>query len=451
MKTFVIRLLASILVGFLTASCGTVRESRRPDVEEVFFLPRAPRALASPVVEEQELRGTLEEILPSVNVEAGRAELRRMVADPRFRGRQPEELRLVLTGWGSGPTALEEISQGYRAWCGQARRPDCFTRRLTDSDVYGIAFDFAMGAQWDGFVRELRSTIEPSTIRLILLTGMVIFMASIAIPELTSKIPAAIATALLTAYLGAQAVCDLIFGWIQMVRELDAATTFDQVREAGQRYGRVIGTQTARILIMLATSAIAEGGLVARMMKLPRVNQASAALAAETGGVGLEAVGAVTGVSVLQGGVAITVEGAATGAVAVAMAARGTPPSSGTTATEKYAVRKYKDMPRPRPAGTEAHHGVLDAWMRKRFPRYRSGEAPAVLVEGGAHDLTRGVFNRWLAMMNKRMGGVFDWGKVSESEVRDLSEQLFDAAEVPAGIRQEFWRQFEQYKASLSE
>src|SRR5438105_8600242 len=37
--------------------------------------------------------------------------------------------------------------------------------------------------------------------------------------------------------------------------------------------------RSARILILLATAAIAEGGLIARLMKLPRAGQASAALA----------------------------------------------------------------------------------------------------------------------------------------------------------------------------
>jgi len=278
------------------------------------------------VLEELELRRAIEELLPYVNVEEARAELRRMVADPRFHGRQSGELRVVLASWGSGPVALEQISREYRAWCAAAHRTNCHQGPLTDSSIYEIAFDFAMGAQWDGFVGEVKSTIAPSTIRLVLLTGLVIFMATIAIPELVSKIPAAAATMILTAYLGARAVCDLIFGWIQMVRELDAATTFNEVRTAGQRYGQLVGAQTAKILILLATAAIAQGGLIARLMKLPRVTQASAALAAETGGVGLEAVGAVKEVRILQGGMAITVEGAATGAVGVAMAANGPVP-----------------------------------------------------------------------------------------------------------------------------
>jgi len=340
MGTFTTRMLASVLVGLLSNSCGIGREGRQPDVEEIFFLPRAPRALPSPVMEELELRRALEELLPAVDVEATRAELRRLVADPRFNGHQSGELRVVLASWGSGPAALEEITRGYRAWCTHAQRPDCLTRPLTDSDVYEVAFDFALAAEWDGFVGEMKSTIDPSTIRIVLLTGLVIFMATIAIPELTSKIPAAIATAALTAYLGAQAVCDLIFGWIQMVRELDASTTFDQVRAAGERYGRAVGAQTARILILLATAAVAEGGLIARLMKLPRAPQASAALAAETGGVGLEVAGRIKGVRVLQGGVAITVPGAAKGAMGVAMATHGPVPGVTSSAPKVPGARQ---------------------------------------------------------------------------------------------------------------
>jgi len=452
MRRIATRTLASVLTALLALpSCGTVRERRQRSIEDRVFLPRAPRAVASPVLEELELRGAIDALLPYVNVEKARAELRRIVADPRFHGRQPGELRVVLASWGSGPVALEKIGREYQAWCAAVHRTNCHEVPLTASSVYEIAFDFALGSQWDGFVGEVKSTIDPSTIRIVLLTGLVIFMATIAIPELLSKIPAAAATMVLTAFLGAQAVCDLIFGWIQMVRELDAATTFNEVRAAGQRYGGLVGAQTARILILLATAAIAEGGLIARLMKLPRAAQASAALAAETSGVGLEAVSAVREVRVLQGGVALTVEGAATSAVAVAMTTHGAPPSSRAPPTPKFEVRKYKDMPRPRPAGTEAHHGVMSKWMEKHFPKYQPGEAPAVLMEKRAHDSTRDLFNQWKAMMREKMGGTFDWGKVSESEIRNLSEKLFDGAEVPQEVRQEFWKQFEQYKATLQE
>jgi hypothetical protein len=154
MRTIVTRTLASVLAALLAVSCGTVKESRQPDIEGRVFLPRVPRAVTIPLVEELELRRAIEELLPSVNVEEARAELRRMVADPRFHGRRHEELRVVLASWGSGPVALEEIGRESRAWCAAVRRTNCHERPLTDSSIYEIGFDFAMGSQWDGFAVE---------------------------------------------------------------------------------------------------------------------------------------------------------------------------------------------------------------------------------------------------------------------------------------------------------
>ncbi|HEY8207039.1 MAG TPA: hypothetical protein VIG99_06150 [Myxococcaceae bacterium] len=308
---------------------------------------------------EVELQKALEELLPHVNAKAAQAELRRLGADPRFHGRRPEELRVVLASWGSGPAALEEITRGYRDWCTHSGKSECLSRTLTGSDVYGIAFDFALGAEWGGVVKEVKSTIDPSTIKIVLLTGLVIFMATIAIPELTSKIPAAVATALLTAYIGAQAVWDLIFGWIHMVRQLDGATTFDEIRAAGRRYGEKVGEQTARILILLATAAIAEGGVIARLMKLPKASRASAALATETGGAGLEMAGQVKGVRVSASGVTIAVEGPGKGAVGFAMASHGPVPGADPESRPFTADNFRKNLGRLTggiPEGADAHH-----------------------------------------------------------------------------------------------
>lgn len=47
------------------------------------------------------------------------------------------------------------------------------------------------------------------------------------------------------------------------------------------------------------------------------------------------------------------------------------------------------------------------------------------------------------------MGGEFDWSKISEAQIRDLSEKMFDAAEIPSDIRQAYWEWFERTKQSL--
>ena len=45
-------------------------------------------------------------------------------------------------------------------------------------------------------------------------------------------------------------------GWRQLERETQQARTFAKVREAGERFGRVMGAQVGRLLVMLATAAL---------------------------------------------------------------------------------------------------------------------------------------------------------------------------------------------------
>ena len=117
--------------------------------------------------------------------------------------------------------------------------------------------------------------------------------------------------------------------------------------------------------------------------------------------------------------------------------------------TSKFKVGRHGDMPNPRPTGTESHHGVMSAWMKKHFPKYVSDDAPAVLMSTDAHNATRGVYNRWRAAATERMGGTFDWGKVTEAEMKALSEQMFDAAKVPEAVRKEYWSQWKSYEKSI--
>ncbi len=66
-----------------------------------------------------------------------------------------------------------------------------------------------------------------------------------------------------------------------------------------------------------------------------------------------------------------------------------------------------------------------------------------------AHDATRGVYNRWRAEMRGAMGGTFDWGKVSEADVRVLGERMFQASKTPQQIQQGYWQWFDRMKVAL--
>ena len=91
----------------------------------------------------------------------------------------------------------------------------------------------------------------------------------------------------------------LVVGFKRLMDEADRATTFNQLRAAGERYGKLMGRNAARAFTMLAMAAIGNTapGLAAKVPKLPGSMQA--AVQAETQvGIRLAAVGQVEAVAV---------------------------------------------------------------------------------------------------------------------------------------------------------
>ncbi len=113
---------------------------------------------------------------------------------------------------------------------------------------------------------------------------------------------AAIVTATAIAYLGVDTVLRIIHGWVALVRKVDQATTFEQLSEAGEEFGEVLGENAARVFVMLATAAIGNTvGLAAKSARLP--GSAQAALAVESqAGFQYAAVGSVESVAMTAEG-----------------------------------------------------------------------------------------------------------------------------------------------------
>jgi hypothetical protein len=68
----------------------------------------------------------------------------------------------------------------------------------------------------------------------------------------------------------------------------------------------------------------------------------------------------------------------------------------------------------------ESHHGVMSAWFEKHFGElYNRDKAPAVLMDVAQHDATRDLYNKWRKAMKEKMGGTFDWAKVTYRRYED--------------------------------
>ncbi|RKG99749.1 AHH domain-containing protein [Corallococcus carmarthensis] len=275
-----------------------------------------------------------------------RSDARRLFWFPAKDAYQGARQRLRLVSVGSGqesyenhipparawrPVADSELTSAYGRWCERTQRTRDCLRLLEDGPTLDeeakrtLALQLAMGSVMSETQDALGEMVDPIAVRNTVITAMAVYLGLWLLPEPVSKGVAATLTACLIAYLGVDTVWTLIAGWRQLSKEIALATTFDEVRTAGEKYGKVMGKNAARVFIMLATAAIGStAGLAAKASGLPGSVQA-ARLAEVEGGFRFSAITEVGSVSVpVEGAVTITL---APGALA--MAARG--PSAGST------------------------------------------------------------------------------------------------------------------------
>ena len=92
-----------------------------------------------------------------------------------------------------------------------------------------------------------------------------------------SKGVAALLTVGAIAYLGWDTVWRLIDGWLILMKEVDKATTFDEIYASGAKFGDTMGEKAARAFVMLAMVALGHtaSGMAATLPRLPGAGQAA--------------------------------------------------------------------------------------------------------------------------------------------------------------------------------
>ena len=327
-----VRALLSLLLAAVLSSCGAVIEELVPDQPVLrtttpYSAPGpSPRTIFIPQRPDRpRVQVTNEELQAFVHAVVS------LIRTPKQLGavQRPPAIVPVL----GAPLEASRLVQHYVNWCERrGLKRDCvgvlhdgFT--LSDEDKPRIAMDLALGSAGEGFKDELRRLGDPNTVRVMVVSLMVMVMAAVAVPTVVTQLAFAGLTTFLIAYLGVETVWNLGAGYLRMDAEARVAETFGQLREAGERYGTILGGETAKVVIMLVLGALSEGGLVARLGILPKAAQASELLAADTDGLlDLKNVGGVSGIRISPTGATITLNPAAqgVGASALAMTARGT-------------------------------------------------------------------------------------------------------------------------------
>lgn len=153
--------------------------------------------------------------------------------------------------------------------------------RPTAEDRRNMALRVALEALWPGMGKEVAATLTLENVVAGAGASITAFLVLAAIPEPFSK-PVAIGVALtVVAAFGAKLLVHVVAEWRQFTKATAVARSFTEVREAGERFGRALGADGARLLMMVASlwaggnmgASLKGGGPgwpgLGRMMELP--------------------------------------------------------------------------------------------------------------------------------------------------------------------------------------
>jgi len=202
----------------------------------------------------------------------------------------------------------EELNREYARVCHElSAGADCLRLQtdgpsLTREDARVLALAIGLAPALQQIKHSLKEMVEPAAVLSMIVWTCAVYLMMWVLPEPVSKVLAAALTVGLIAWLGVGTVWNLMDGWARLAREVDGASSVTQVRAAGEKYGRVLGDNTSRVLVMLVTAAL--GGTVAKFAKkLPQLPAFSRAAArAEAQGVSLQKVAQVEEVAISSEG-----------------------------------------------------------------------------------------------------------------------------------------------------
>jgi hypothetical protein len=291
-----------------------------------------------------------------VDARAFEASLAQLVLDLPLSLRPSQAGRLLRAS--SYGATLDGVWQGalrrdYGHWCGAHEAPgDCLSLLedglgLEAPDRLTVALALAYEPLRESIADAVEDTLNPQFFTAVVMTSLASWVALAAAPEPVFTKAAAVLSAVLLAYLGEELFLKLVRACFVLKEATARATTFRQLDEAGARFGRVLGTEGARLFILAVTVLVSQGTaqgtawLASRLALLPSFAEA-AALGASQVGLRLEAVGQVRAVAVVQGRLAITLSPSA-----VAMAAMG--PDERTEDHHLATIRNEKSAARGGP------------------------------------------------------------------------------------------------------
>ncbi|NNB88672.1 SitA5 family polymorphic toxin [Corallococcus exiguus] len=189
-----------------------------------------------------------------------------------------------------------------------------------------MALSFALDTVWESVEVEVGKVLNPVALKALVTSAALTVLLTMALPEPVTKVIAVALTAAMVAYLGIVPVWEMGRGFVRLWDEAETATSVIELQDIGHRFGKVLGTNGTRVLVLLVTAALGgKNAMAAQGPRLPGFSQAALRAQAE-GGFGLAAAlnGGVGSISLPAAGV-LNVALAPGATAAVAMYSNGIP------------------------------------------------------------------------------------------------------------------------------
>ncbi len=155
--------------------------------------------------------------------------------------------------------------------------------RPTADDRRDMALRVALAALLPGMADEMGEAFHLQNLFFVVTSAATMYLAMWAIPLPITQLAAVSITLTLLVAFGAQLLAHVISEWSDLVRATARARTFAEVKAAGVGFGRAIGADGARVLLVLASLALGNS-LSGTLKHLPRPPGGPAWMAEVPGG-----------------------------------------------------------------------------------------------------------------------------------------------------------------------
>ena len=182
------------------------------------------------------------------------------------------------------------VPSSYERICQRQSEPDNCLSLNTGGFALGVmerrmlALYFALDAVWEGVEEAIKDLANPVALRAMVTAMIGTALVMIVAPEPVTKVIAIALTASLIAYLGSGPVWNLGRGFLRLWDESRDAKNLSELEGAGHRFGKILGDNGARVLVVVALAALGgKNAMAAHAPKLPGAAQAALRAQAEGG------------------------------------------------------------------------------------------------------------------------------------------------------------------------